>query len=321
MHNKVSCLFFIAASMAASANPCPGGAIEYKGIGKTAAEAEDAANRGISRDINSMARSVSKSIYSRLETEDDFQEHDSLFRESKVETYIPNLHAVKNKNGKPPYKEENGNFVSERYICRSDAAKPYLDSLEINLRNKLKVLAQQKAIDEKSCSNTREIFAKMLGWQRIAEHLKQLNVWQKEYEKTYMEIEKKCLELESSVFVFVTGSENIQNKATEIIIPGIQTMLSENNITVAEKQEGASHVLNIDAKVCNAKSDERFYYANACVKVTLTNVRTGKNDITITVNGRKEGALNEYNAGEKAFKSATVEVWTKIKSKIMEISL
>jgi hypothetical protein len=135
------------------------------------------------------------------------------------------------------------------------------------------------------------------------------------------EITALRIELESGVFVFVAGTESIQNKAIEIIIPRIQTMLSENNIAVAEKQEGASHILNIDAKVCNPRSDEHFYYANACVKVTLTNVKTGKNEITITVNGRKEGGLDEYNAGERAFKSVASEVWAKIKDKIMEISL
>jgi hypothetical protein len=57
------------------------------------------------------------------------------------------------------------------------------------------------------------------------------------------------------------------------------------------------------------------------VKVTFANVRTGKNEIAITVNGRKEGGLDERNAGERAFKSAAAEVWTKIKDKIMEISL
>ncbi len=121
--------------------------------------------------------------------------------------------------------------------------------------------------------------------------------------------------------VFVTGTENIQNQATEIIIPKLQTMLSENNIKVTEKQEEASHVLNIDAKVCNPRSDEHFHYASACVKVIFTNAEAGKNEITITVNGRKEGALNEYNAGERAFRSAAAEVWAKIKDKILEVCL
>jgi hypothetical protein len=122
------------------------------------------------------------------------------------------------------------------------------------------------------------------------------------------------IELEKGTAVFVAGTDII-------IIPRLQTMLSESNVTVTEKQEEASHILSIDAMVCNAKSDEHFHYASACIKAVLTNARTGKNELTITVNGRKEGGLNEQDAGERAFKSAFPELWSKIKDKIMEINL
>jgi len=125
------------------------------------------------------------------------------------------------------------------------------------------------------------------------------------------------IELEKAAVVFVTGTESIQG----IVIPRLQTLISESKVTVTEKEGEASYILNIDAKVCNPRQDEHFHYANGCIKVVLTNVRTGTNEITITVNGRKEGGLNEYNAGERAFKSATAEVWEKIKDKIKEISL
>jgi len=129
------------------------------------------------------------------------------------------------------------------------------------------------------------------------------------------------IELEKGTTVFVTGTESIQEQATNIIIPRLQTMLSESNVTVTEKQEEASHILSIESRVCNAKSDEHFHYASACIKAVFTNVKTGKNELTITVNGRKEGGLNEYDAGERAFKSAFPELWSKIKDKIMEIIL
>jgi len=125
------------------------------------------------------------------------------------------------------------------------------------------------------------------------------------------------IELEKAAVVFVTGTESIQG----IVIPRLQTFISESKVTVTEKEGEASYVLNIDAKVCNTRNDEHFHYANACIKVVLTNVKTGANEITITVNGRKEGGLNENDAGERAFKSAVVEVWEKIKDKIMEMSL
>jgi hypothetical protein len=129
------------------------------------------------------------------------------------------------------------------------------------------------------------------------------------------------IEIEKAAIVFVSGTESVQEQATNVIMPRLQTMLSENGVSVTEKQEEASHVLNVESRVCNARHDEHFHYANACIKVVLTNVRTGKNEITITVNGRKEGGLNEQDAGERAFKSAAAELWSKIKDKIMEISL
>jgi hypothetical protein len=129
------------------------------------------------------------------------------------------------------------------------------------------------------------------------------------------------IDMEKAAIVFVAGTESVQEQATNIIMPRLQTMLSENGVSVTEKQEEASHVLNVEARVCNARHDEHFHYANACIKVVLTNVRTRKNEITITVNGRKEGGLSEQDTGERAFRSAAAELWSKIKDKIMEISL
>nr|AGS54408.1 hypothetical protein [uncultured bacterium contig00104] len=77
------------------------------------------------------------------------------------------------------------------YICRSDAAKPYLDSLEINFRSKSKIFAAAR-LDEEACASAWEIFAKTRGWQRIIESLKQDDPWQKEYEEVYGKVRKEC---------------------------------------------------------------------------------------------------------------------------------
>jgi hypothetical protein len=113
-----------------------------------------------------------------------------------------------------------------------------------------------------------------------------------------------------AMLVFVTG--------TDIIVSGLQTFLSENNITITEDEKEAGYVLKIDGKVCNATSAGYFHYANACVKVALTNARTGKNEILLTVNGQKEGALNAEKAEQEAFKSVVPEVWAKVKDKFLE---
>ena len=118
--------------------------------------------------------------------------------------------------------------------------------------------------------------------------------------------------------VFVGGAEIIQNQSSNIIVSGLQTILSENNITITENEREANFILKIDAKICNWREDGYFHYANACVKAALTNVKTGKNETLITVNGKKEGGLTAQAAGEEAFKSAVLEVWTKIKDKMLE---
>jgi hypothetical protein len=129
------------------------------------------------------------------------------------------------------------------------------------------------------------------------------------------------IDIEKAAIIFVAGTESVQERATNIIMPRLQTLLFESNVAITENQEEANYVLNVESRVCDARHDEHFHYASACIKAVLTNVRTGKNEITITVNGKKEGGLNEQDAGERAFKSATAELWSKIKDKIMEISL
>jgi hypothetical protein len=129
------------------------------------------------------------------------------------------------------------------------------------------------------------------------------------------------IEIEKAAAVFVSCTESAHGQAASIIQPRLQTLLSESGVAVTENPEDASHVLSVESMVCDARHDEHFHYANACIKAVLTNVRTGKNEMTIAVEGKKEGGLSEYDAGERALRSAAAELWSKIKDKIKEISL
>jgi hypothetical protein len=117
------------------------------------------------------------------------------------------------------------------------------------------------------------------------------------------------------VIVFVKSVEFINNKSPDIIISRLQTILSQNNVTITEDEKEATYILKIDAKVCDLRSDGRFHYANACVKVTLTNVNTGRNEITANVTGRKGGGLSVEKAEEDVFKLVVPDIWEKIKEK------
>jgi len=117
--------------------------------------------------------------------------------------------------------------------------------------------------------------------------------------------------------VFVTGAETIQDKKSDIIVSGLQTILHDSDVRITENQEESNYILKIDAKICNLRTNNNFHYANACVNVILANTKTNINEVTISITGPKEGDLSVENAGEKAFRSAVSEVWAKVKDKIL----
>lgn len=117
--------------------------------------------------------------------------------------------------------------------------------------------------------------------------------------------------------VFVTGTESILHKKADIIVPGLQAILHDNDIKMTENQKEAGYILKVDANVCNLRSNSDFHYANACVKVVLTNAKTDVNEITTSITGPKEGGLSAENAGEKALRSAVLDVWNKVKAQIL----
>jgi hypothetical protein len=99
------------------------------------------------------------------------------------------------------------------YLCRADAAIPYLDSLMIYLKSKLKAFAQEQRAGEESCKSAGEIYLKTLGWQRVAEHLGQMDkALQKEYDRTYAKIEKEC-RCSASQLHWSAGSESAYSEA------------------------------------------------------------------------------------------------------------
>jgi len=306
---------------------CPG-ANDFRGMGIGASESEALAQARANmaqehfavklksdidiraQDIDGMASSHTQASISqeaKLLNPNDAKLHHSARQGDKVGAVAcmsrADFAAFYDKMMEAAFGEARRNIEFSRKLMEEDRKKDALEKLG-DSRKYVDTLAYHRSV------------LRAMGIERDSE-----GVQGEQISELLKEIAAMQIELERSALVFVTGTESIQDQAIEIIIPKLQTMLSENNIKVAEKQEEASHILSIDAKVCNTRSDEHFRYASACVKVTFTNAKTGKNEITITVNGRKEGALNEYNAGERAFRSAAAEVWTKIKDKILEVCL
>jgi hypothetical protein len=167
-----------------------GGALMGEGRGESRVEVRKEAIRDISQQITNIVKINTSDIYINSSSIDTSYSLDSSHFEeiSKMTGEFLAAGRLEQLND------------SVFYICRSEAAKPYLDSLEINFKTKLKVFAAMPRPDEKACASAREIYAKKFGWQDIVEGLKQQNPLKKEYEEVYAKIEKECCQQNARLY-------------------------------------------------------------------------------------------------------------------------
>ena len=238
------------------------------------------------------------------------------------------------------YHDSNGKKVyAFAAVRKSDLAAYYAQMIELNLSEAMHSIALSKQLIELGKRN--EAFIKLSEAKQIIEATAQHRVLLLTVDaKTGLErsqgeranellkeiamvradataVRAEVVEIKDVKVVFVAGMETIQQKRTAIIASGLQTILYENDVRITENQEEASYILKIDAEACNLRANNNIHYANACVKVFLSNAKTNTNEITTSLTGPKEGGLSVENAGEKAFRSAVPEVWAKVKDKIL----
>jgi hypothetical protein len=186
--------FFLAAWTTALANLCPdGGMITGEGKGRDRVEARQKAIRDISQQIVYSITAEFVDTLSQKMTDGSPLDYNSYLETVKGKSELLAANRVEPLND------------SVFYICRSYAAEPYLEFLRENFSNKLKVFREQERIDEKNCSSARGIYTQMLGWEKIIKDLKQQNPLQKEYEKTYTEIEKECAQMGKGIFLKINN--------------------------------------------------------------------------------------------------------------------
>ena len=125
------------------------------------------------------------------------------------------------------------------------------------------------------------------------------------------------IEVQNVMFVYLCSKEIILGEETDIVLSGLQTVLTENNCRIADSEEKAGFILNIEAKAADPKSDGAFHYCSAAVKVSLINTKTANPEAVINVKGPKEGGMTAQAAAEAAFKSVVPLIWVKIKDKIV----
>ena len=209
MVNKFSLPLILAAQIGAYAAQCElSEAIAGKGIGASLSEANANADISIAENINSSLRISSTDFFLQVEANGVPKDSASFLQIAAGKSFLENREAVQEL--KAPYEDEDGNIVAERYICKSDAAKPYLRSLGY-ITGELKNLAQKAS--PSSCRNINEIYYdRVKGLEGILEHLGQLDkVMQKEYDGYYREIIKECdktgEDSKKTVAVYISGEE------------------------------------------------------------------------------------------------------------------
>jgi len=191
---------------------CPEGQICGRGTGNSESKANLNANNEIAKGIASSISSVTNDILSSEEKEGLLTEFSKFVENTVVKSSFENMEAAKQHRS---YKE-NGTFVSEKYICKAAAAKPYLRKLEL-LKDSLNLFA--KKISKETCMSTMEIYKQIRVWEGILENLEQTNkAIQKEYNGFYEKMKKDCGQVGNGLFLTKNASKNpIVRKIEEVL--------------------------------------------------------------------------------------------------------
>ncbi len=301
----LSVLFFAATALAD--NSCPSDRIIGEGRGKRQDAADANADMAIAMSIASGLKA--KVIVTLDKVTIDGIPADSGTYSSRAEIQAELIKGASVKQLSRSV--EDGEHVSIRFICRSDAAIPYLDSLRIYLRTKLNIFEHQ-VLDSAKCAGAGNTYAKMLGWQRILEDLRQMDkALQKEYEKIDAKIKKDCHQTaRRGIYLEIKGTR------AEIISDKLNELLSSSNCRVEQQPKSNAITLNIDAKDCNQKNDGYFDHCSSCAKVDITNGNSKIPLGSITAKGSWEG---KETACEKAAEKVAPEIWGKVKTHIKEV--
>jgi len=311
MCSKLSIVFTSALFVAAfAASDCPDEAKPFEGTGRGATESKARENANL--DIANMFSTIKVNITDELtqkETDDDIKEYANYQRKIKIESGLFTGY-VKDVEGYP--QKENGQFVAKRYLCPSDAAKPYLDSLKYLART---LKTQTLKADRNSCKSINETYKSIEGLERILNRLTQMSSEvQAEYERLKGEYQS-----DGGGGVFLEIKENIFDKKSNIISSKLREVLSANNCRIERNicKANGGFTLRINATACNHKNDGIFDHCSSCLKIDLLN---GRNEIVLSPSVATKAAWDgKVVACEKAFELSAPEIFNKIKDKISEV--
>jgi len=168
---------------------CPGDLFtEAEGRGRDQNEASDNAKTAIGKKIISLVESQSKSEKRKEKNSEGKITISNSFSDSSQIKSSFTLYGFK--EVEPPKQLEDTLYIYRGYVCNSDAARTYLDSLRI-YKESLETIKRRK-IDKNAFDRAVEIKNNMIGFESILEVLKQMNTsLQKEYDEIYADIKNE----------------------------------------------------------------------------------------------------------------------------------
>jgi hypothetical protein len=122
-------------------------------------------------------------------------------------------------------------------------------------------------------------------------------------------------QLQEAAPIFVTGSELLNNNRVSIVIPALQSRLSQGGCRIVADRNDAEFVLNIEVQDCQATHEGAFHYCYACVTATVVNTRTGRTDTQINFTSPKAGWTTADRACRQAFQESVTALWREITEK------
>jgi hypothetical protein len=121
--------------------------------------------------------------------------------------------------------------------------------------------------------------------------------------------------LSETASIFVTGREIIGNSESNIVIPGLQSLFSQNGCRVANTRQEAGFVLTVDVRDHMTSQDRNFSYCYAQVRATALNVKTGRTDANLNFTGPKASWTTMDRACQNAMNEAVKALWREISTK------
>jgi hypothetical protein len=222
--------------------------------------------------------------------------------------------------------EANNRIYALARVKKADLAAYYVGRIEFylqNAENDLKLAQQFAASDRKrsaieSLGNAKEKIEECTKYNELLSavdfkgDIKRLLDRQAALTREIAAFETQ---LQETAPIFVTGRELINNSSVDIVIPSLQSRLSQSGCRIVTDKNDAEFILNVEVRDCMTTQEGAFHYCYACVTASVVNTRTGQTDTKINFTSPKAGWTTGERACRKAFEESVEAMWREITEK------